>query len=100
MERTDSENDLLQLEQDQFLEAIARSTNISTKGSGGRSSTSGATFLRQFMRAATPVDYSRIPATTGKIEPKMGSVFASIVSPVFRNSTVDEPDFLSHPSPS
>jgi hypothetical protein len=100
MERTDSEDDLLKYEQDQFLEAIARSTNRSTKSSGGQIiPTSGTSFLRQFMRATTPVDYSCIPATTGKIEPKMGSVFRSVVSPVFKSSTVDEPDFLSHSSP-
>jgi hypothetical protein len=100
MERTDSENDLLEFEQDQFLEAIARSTNRSTKSSGVQNiPTSGSTFLRQFMRAATPVDCLSIPVTTGKIEPKMGSVFPSVVSPVSRRSTVDEPDFISRSSP-
>jgi hypothetical protein len=101
----------LQYEQDQFLEEIAKSTNRSVKVSGGQIPLSGTTFLRQFMRADTPVDFSRnprqipisIPATTGKIEPKKGSVFRSVVSPVqgfsFQRSTVDEPDFLSRPSP-
>ncbi len=101
MERTDSESDLLEYEQDQFLEAIARSTIRSTKSSGRQTiPTSGSTFLRQFMRAATPVDCLSIPVTTGKIEPKMGSVFPSVVSPVSRRPTVDKPDFISRPSPS
>ena len=108
MERTDSENDLLQYEQDQFLEEIAKSVKRSTKVSEGQVPPSGTAFLRQFMRGDSPVDFSGIsrqipiPATTGKIEPRKGSVFPSVISPVqgfrFQRSTVDGAEFPSRSS--
>jgi hypothetical protein len=101
MERTASEEDLLRYEQDQFLEGNAKSTGRPVKGSVEQISTSGTKFLRQFMRADSPLDYHSIPATTGKIEPKRGSVFRNIISPVhgrFQNATVDGTDFLSRSS--